>query len=110
MASDRSGVNGLMKNANPHFIFVHRVFHCLALAVFAGLQEKSRHEYGIYNSYRCVYICSIITKPPTNFEKPDVLDQATVKFVVLYDIRWMSMGNAVLESCYTELWASYDAH
>ncbi|KAJ8018286.1 hypothetical protein HOLleu_43803 [Holothuria leucospilota] len=95
MASHINGLNGFFHEDNPFIVFVHCVCHRLQLAVSQASKEV--HEMNafvkiigaVYN-----YVQSE-TKLRAFKDIAEVLDQETLKFKRLYEIRWLSLGNAV---------------
>ena len=97
MASDRNGLNGLMKELNPHSIFVHCVCHRLALAVSQAC--KDIEDIATVTKILSTVYHFVQSSPNrlTSFRDiAAILNEDMVKFKKLYEIRWLSMGNAVL--------------
>lgn len=96
MSSHINGVNELFREAKPFIVFVQCVCHRLQLAVSQASKAVPEMSYfmqiisAVYN-----YVQQSETKLRAFKDIAQILDMDAVKFQRLYEIRWLSLGNAV---------------
>ena len=96
IASNFNGVNGLVRNDNPHIVFVHCVCHpvylcvsqaCARIADIVALQAIINAEYS-FVQLNLNRLCRFR-------EMATVLGREVLKFKRLIDIRWLRLVNSV---------------
>ena len=92
MASYLNGVNGVVRNDNPHIVFVHCVCNrlnmcvsqaCARIADMVALQAVISAVQSNNRFYMCFN------------EMAAVLDIEVLKFKRVFYIQWLSLGNSV---------------
>ncbi|KAJ8022515.1 hypothetical protein HOLleu_37426 [Holothuria leucospilota] len=96
MASTLHGVSGLMMEKNPHTICVHCVCHRLNLAVSQACQNLPDMQV-LQRIMSSVY--GHVQRWPKALQKfkdiAAILEQDVCRFQRLFDIRWLSFGDAL---------------
>ena len=96
MTGHMNGVRALIHEDNPHCICIHCICHRLNLAVSQACQNIPEMQSltavisGVYN-----YISSSPRRAEQLKELNELLEQKNIKLKRIYEIRWLSMGDAV---------------
>nr|XP_006822498.1 PREDICTED: zinc finger protein 862-like [Saccoglossus kowalevskii] len=97
MASDMNGVTGLIHQDNPYSVCIHCVCHRLHLAVSQAC--KNIPEMVLLNDTLST-LYAYISRSPNKLQKfkdfAELIGQKAIKLKRIFDIRWLSMGEAVL--------------
>ncbi|XP_078608598.1 zinc finger protein 862-like [Branchiostoma floridae x Branchiostoma japonicum] len=96
MASDINGVTGLLHRDNPYTVAIHCVCHRLNLAV----SQAAKNIQPVQNtSLLIANVYNYIMQSPNRLAEfktlVDVLGEDHIKLKNVFDIRWLSMGEAV---------------
>ena len=94
MASDRNGLNGLVKRENPFCIYVHCVCHRLNLAVSQVCKDMPVMK-ALTKTISAIYNYVQYSKLDQFLDIAAILELDAVKFKRLYEIRWLSMGDSI---------------
>ena len=98
MASYPHGVNGVVRNDNPHIVFVHCVYNrlnlCVSFLACARIADMLALQAVIIAVYSFVQQSTNRLYKCIN-EMAAVIDIEVLKFKRLFYIQWLSLGNSV---------------